>query len=120
MIAVGDAGKAGAAILADYSKHVGKDYQLVSEAPTYTQVAAAFSEALGREVSYVRVPYDTAKQTLMGMGMPEWAMDGLLKLYHLIDSGFPLIDDLGDFKAITGEEPIDLKTWLAPIAENFK
>ena len=113
-------GKAGAAILADYSKHAGKDYRLVSEAPTYTQVAAAFSEALGREVSYVRVPYDRAKQILIEMGIPEWAMDGFLEIYRLIDSGFPLIDDLGDFKAITGEEPTDIKTWLAPIAENFK
>ena len=121
-VTVVDAGKAGAVILADYSKHVGKGYRVVSERQTYTQVAAAFTAALGREISYVRVPYDAAKQAFMGMGMPEWQTDGVLELYHLIDNGSPVInvDDLGDFKAITGEEPTDLKTWLAPIAENFK
>ena len=123
VVAASDAGKVGAAILADHSKHVGKSYQVTSAWHTYAGIAATFSEALGREVSYVRVPYDTAEQTMTEMGVPRWQIDTLFKFYHLIDSGaLEAIakDKVGDYKTITGEEPTDLKTWLAPIAGFFK
>lgn len=57
-----------------------------------------------------------------GMGLPEWQAEGCLELYRLIDSGAPETNatDMGDYKAITGEEPTDLKAWLAPIAKHFK
>ena len=32
---------------------------------------------------------DNAKKYLMGVGLPEWQIDGILELYKLIDSGSP-------------------------------
>jgi len=88
-VAVADAAKAGAAILVDSSKHANKTYAIISDRHTYNDVAAAFVEALGKTVTYNRVPYDAAKQAFLGMGFPNWQVDGIMELYKLIVSGSP-------------------------------
>ena len=60
-----DVAKAGAAILVDPTKHANKTYTIISDRHTYNDVAAAFSEALGKTVTYNRVSYDAAKQALL-------------------------------------------------------
>ena len=121
-VAVGDAGKAAAAVLADPSKHANKTYKIISDRHTFGDVAAAFSEALGKQVNYVRVPYEAAKVAFLGMGYPEWQVDGIMELYKLIDSGSPVINqaDVSEYTQITGEQPTDLKTWVGQVAGAFK
>ena len=121
-VAVEDAGKASAAILSDYSKHVGKTYNVTSDRYTNNELAAAFTEALGKEVKYVQVPYEDAKKAFMGMGFPEWQTDGILELFKLIDSGAPETNqaDISVYKNITGEDPTSLKAWIAKYAAAFK
>ena len=119
-IVVQDAGKAGAVILADPSKHVDKTYKLISGRYTHNEVVAAFSAALGREIKYVRIPYEDAKKSYRGV--EEWRVDGFLELYKLVDVGSKVIDepDRDDFTKITGEKPTDLEKWLSLVAEAFK
>ena len=117
-----NAGKAGAAILADPSKHVNKTYEVISGRITYNDVVTAFSAALGRELKYVRVSYDNAKKPMVGMGMEEWQVNGLMELCKMIDDGHSIFTepDMGDFTRITGEKPTDLKTWIGLVSEAFK
>ena len=121
-VVVEDAGKAGAAILADPSKHAGKVYTIVSDRYTYNDVARGFSEALGKEIKYNRVPYEAAKQAFLGMGYPEWQTDGALELFKLFDSGAPETNfaDMSDFEKLTGEKPTTLKAWIAKYASGFQ
>ena len=121
-VVVDDAGKAAAAVLADWKKHENKTYTIISDCHSYGDVAREFSEAVGREVKYVRVPYDAAKQSLLQNGVPEWQADGLLEMYRLIDAGSPTTNlaDLGDFEKLTGEKPTNLKAWLSKVGEAFK
>ena len=121
-ISMEDAGKAIAAILADPIKHANKTYNLLSDRQTLGQVAEGLSKALGKEVKYIRVPYDAAKQGFLGKGMPEWQIDGLFTLFRLIDSGSPLMNvaDLSAFTQITGDQPTDLNTWLAKYSAGFQ
>jgi uncharacterized protein YbjT (DUF2867 family) len=121
-IVVEDAGKAAAAILADPSKHAGKTYNIVSDRITYNDVAQGFSKALGKEIKYNRVPYEAAKQAFLGMGLPEWQVDGILELFKLFDSGAPEtnVADLSDYEKITGEKPTSLKAWIAKYAPGFQ
>ena len=121
-VAVGDAGKAAAAVLADPSKHANKTYKIISDRHTFGDVAAAFSEALGKQVNYVRVPYEAAKQAFLGMGYQEWQVDGIMELYKMIDNGSPVTNqaDVSDYTQITGEQPTDLKTWVGQVAGAFK
>lgn len=121
-VAVADAAKAAAVVLADPSKHANKTYDINSDRHTFGDAAAAFSEALGKEVKYVQVPYDAAKEAFMKMGFPEWQVDGILELYRLIDSGSPVtnLPDISNFTTLTGEKPTDLKTWVSQVAGAFK
>ena len=121
-IAVADIGKASASILANSSPHVGKSYKLVSDVHSLGDVAECFSSALEREVKCVRVPYEAAKKLFMDMSFPEWQAVGLIETSQLIDSGtsFTTEADLTTYKEITGEDPIDLKTWIKQYAAAFK
>ena len=121
-VVVEDAGQAAAAILADPTKHANKTYEIVSDRHTFGELAEGLSKALGKEVKYVHVPYDAAKQAFLGKGMPEWQVDGIFELYKLIDSGSSVTNtaDLSIFTQITGEQPTDLKAWLAKYAGGFQ
>jgi len=59
---------------------------------------------------------------MMGMGFPEWQVDGIIELYKLIDSGSSTTnqENLSTFKDITGEEPTSLKDWVNAMAPAFK
>ena len=121
-VVVGDAGKAAAAVLADPSKHASKTYVIVSDRHTHNDVAKAFSEALGKEITVTTSTYEEAKKFMMGLGFPEWQVDGILEVYKLIDSGSSTTnqENLSNFKDITGEEPTNLKDWVKAVASAFK
>ena len=121
-VVVEDAGKAGAAVLADWQKHVNKSYTIVSDRHSFDDVAKAFTEAVGKEIKYVQVPYETAKQSILQAGLPEWQVDGVLELYKLIDSDSPATNQasLGDFEKLTNEKPTNLKAWLGKEGGAFK
>ena len=122
LIVAEDAGKAAAAVLADWEKHVNKTYTIVSDRQSFGDVAKAFSEAVGKEVKYVRVPYDAAKKSFVQANVPEWQVNGILDFYKLIDSGSPGANqaDISDFERITGEKPTSLKAWLSKVGGAFK
>ena len=78
-------------------------------------MAAACEEALGKKVTYTRITYDDAKKSYLGMGYPEWQVNGLVELLKLVDEGDPVIamENVGDYEKITVEKPTELKTWMA-------
>ena len=121
-VVVDDAGKAGAVILANYTKHFNTTYTISTDRYTYDDLAKTFSEALGREIKYVRIPYEAAKQAFLKFGMMEWQVDGLLEIFKLIDNDSPLTNnpDLSVYKTLTGEEPTSMKSWVSKYAEAFK
>ena len=122
-VVVADAGKAAAAILLNYQNHTNRTYTIVSDCHTYNEVAAAFNEALGKEIKYIRLSYVAAKQSYMEGGYPKWKVDGILELYRLIDSGSPITNqaDLSQqYEELTGEKPTNLRTWVSQVADAFK
>ena len=121
-VVVSDAGKAAAAILVDPSKHANRTYPIVSNRHTYNDVAKAFSEVLGKEVTITTNSYEEAKKFMMGLGLPEWQVNGVLELYKLIDSGSSSTNQatMSSFKDITGEEPTGLQDWVKAVAPAFK
>ena len=121
-VAVPDVANASASILVSPEKHTNKTYNIISDRHSYNDVAAAFGEALGKTVTYNRVPYEAAKKAMMEMGYPEWQVDGGLELNKLIDAGDPVISmsNIGDYKQITGEEPTSLKSWVALVKAAFE
>ena len=75
-----DIGAVAAAALAEEG-HDGKTYTLTGPtAVTFSEVAGAIGKAIGKEVQFVNVPDEAAKQGMMGVGFPEWLADDLVTL----------------------------------------
>ena len=121
VVSMDDAGSACAVVLASPEKHAGHIYSLVSDRNTFEQVAEAFTRALSREITYMKVSYDEIKQSLQQAGFPEWRIEGFLQFHTTIDSGAAQVLG-GDehFKEITGRNPTKLLTWMNRFAGTFK
>ena len=118
-----DAGNAAAAILSDPTAHANRTYNIVSDKLIFGEVAAIFSEALGRQVRYVQVPFEAAKQSMLQIGFPDWNADGVMELDKLINDDSPVytnLGDLGQYTAITGEKPTDIRTWFDAVKGAFR
>jgi len=119
-IAVSDIGEASAIILANPSGHENKTYKLTNKLHTHTETARAFSEATGKTVDYIQVPYEGAKAAFMGHGLPEWQVDGILELFHHIDAGAPYNREEPDFHNLTGHDPLTIQQWTLQVGGAFK
>ena len=118
-IVVADAGNAAAAVLVNPSIHSNKTYDIVSDRHSYEDVVAAFSEALGKTITYNRVSYDDARKFLSEAGFPEWRTDGVFQYYKHIDVEEDATSG-NDYQTITGEQPTNLATWVSQVKGAFE
>jgi uncharacterized protein YbjT (DUF2867 family) len=64
------------------SGHEGKTYDLTgSQALTHAEMAASLSAALDRQITFVDIPPEVMRETLLGIGFPVWQADGLIEDY---------------------------------------
>ncbi len=69
--------------------HEGKSYILTGpKAISFYDVAATFSNVLGKGVTYVNVPGEAAFDSMIGMGLPEWIAKGYVELSEGFSEGF--------------------------------
>ena len=67
----------------------GKEYILTGPTPvSMTDVAKSFSNVLGEEINYVAVPHETSKEAMIGMGFPEFIVDGYIELNKGFANGY--------------------------------
>jgi len=81
-------------------------------------VAETLSKVLGKEVKYVDVPPEAAKEAMLGMGMPEWIADGIIELAVALSEG------LGDYttddlEKLTGHRANSYETFALDYAQMF-
>ena len=99
--------------------HEGKTYTLTGPASiSFHDVAAALSKALGKQVNYVDVPVDAARQAMISMGLPEWIADAFGKYFEVFS------EDYGDFttpdvEKVTGHPARSYETFARDFAEVF-
>jgi uncharacterized protein YbjT (DUF2867 family) len=61
--------------------HEGKEYTLTGpEDLSYTEAAAIMSEVSGRQIRFVDVPPEAARQGMLAAHMPEWMVDIILEI----------------------------------------
>jgi uncharacterized protein YbjT (DUF2867 family) len=115
-IDVRDTGAVGARILLDPAPHAGKTYEFSGKLVTFPQIAEAFSQALGRKVSYVPVTLQQNEQAVRSRNLPDWLATHMLVVGKgTADGGFsrentkPIVD-------IVGREPTTIKQFV----EDFK
>ncbi|MEX0836754.1 MAG: Ldh family oxidoreductase, partial [Gemmatimonadota bacterium] len=87
-----------AEILAEPEPHSGEIYTLTGPEPvSHQRVAEAIGAAAGREVSYVPVPPEAAREAMLKVGLPGWLADehgnpimeetDVPETYHLLPAG---------------------------------
>ena len=99
--------------------HEGKTYDLTGpESISAQDIAAGLSKALGKEVKYVDVPPEAAREAMLGMGMSEWLADANNEYFKALSEG------LGDFttndvEAVTGHPARSYETFARDFAQAF-
>ena len=99
--------------------HEGKTYVLTGPASiSFHDVAAALTKALGKEVKYVDVPPEAARESMVSMGLPEWMADALIEYSKAFS------EDYGDFTApdferLTGHPARSYETFARDFAQAF-
>jgi NAD(P)H dehydrogenase (quinone) len=88
-VAARDVSEVVATILANPSSHIGKVYELTGpRSQNLTAMAAEYSEALGRPVTYVDVPYQQwLDQELSALGLPDHVFEHIATMARLHSEG---------------------------------
>lgn len=99
-----DVGAVGARVLLD-DGYEGQTYTLSGpESITFAGAAERLSDATGKQIEYVPIPDEGARQGMLDAGMPEWLVNNLITLFGQIRQG--VLSGVTDaVSAITGREP---------------
>lgn len=97
----------------------GKEYILTGpESVSMYDVASSFTKEFGRPVNYIPVPHEASKEAMMGMGFPEFIVDGYIELNEGFTNGFA--DTVtGNVKALTGHAARSVKNFTNDFKEYF-
>ena len=85
--------------------HAGRCYVLTGgEAITYAEIAEALAAATGREIAYVDVAPEAAREGLVQAGMPDWLVEHLDRAFERIRRG-EFAQTTDTVRVLTGREP---------------
>ena len=119
-IAARDVAEVIAIILTDPSMHVGKIYELTGpRSLEMTEMAAEFSAALGRQVTYIDVPFEQWREReLQTLNLPDHVFRHILTMARLhADNRYDRRSD--DFERVTGHRPMSVRDFVARHADQF-
>jgi NAD(P)H dehydrogenase (quinone) len=102
-----------ATVLASPAKHIGKVYELTGpKSQDMHGVAAEYSEALGRPIAYIDVPFEEWRQELVERGLPDHLFQHFLTMARLHAAN--RYDRLThDVEAIAGRPPTSIRDYVA-------
>jgi uncharacterized protein YbjT (DUF2867 family) len=100
--------------------HEGQTYVLTGPAfYSFHDVASALSKALGKEVRYVNVPPEAAREAMIGMGVPEWAAEAYGEYFANYRKGGSA-SPTNEVEKLTGRPPRSLETFARDFAQYFR
>jgi len=119
-IAARDVAEVVATVLMDPSPHIGNTYHLTgASSRDMTAIAAEFSAALGRTITYIDVPFDPwAEQELASLGLPAHVCEHLSTMARLhAENRYDRVTD--DVRKIIGRQPADVEQFVESNPELF-
>jgi len=97
----------------------GKEYILTGpESVSMYDVATSFTKELGRQVNYIPVPHEASKNAMMGMGFPEFIVDGYIELNEGFTNGFADTANK-NVEALTGHPARSVNNFTSDFKEYF-
>jgi uncharacterized protein YbjT (DUF2867 family) len=110
MLDINDLGEVVALALTS-DEHFGKTYELSGITYTNEILAKTLSQVLGRKVSYIDIPEEKAKESMLSNHMPEWMVNAMMELNYITKQGWTA-GYSDDFKNITGREYTSAETFF--------
>jgi uncharacterized protein YbjT (DUF2867 family) len=108
-----------AAVALTEAGHDGRNYVITGPAAlTYTDVARQLSEALGKEVRYVDVPYSAARHAMLRMGVSRWQVEGIVELNEMYKRG-EAVDVTNTVRSVAKKEPVTFAEFARDFANAF-
>ena len=100
--------------------HEGQTYVLTGPALlSFHDVASGLSKALGKEVKYVNVPLEAAREALIGMGISEWLAGAFCEYFENYRKGGSA-GVANDVEKLTGQPPRSFETFARDFAQYFR
>src|SRR5215217_5795949 len=119
MIDARDIGEVAAKVLTEEG-HEGKAYTLTGPAAiSFYDVAETLSEVLGKEVSYVDIPLEKAKEAMLDRGIPEWMVDALNEYAKAHSEGYSDWT-AEDFERLTGHPATHYEQFASDFEQIFR
>ncbi len=98
--------------------HQGKSYNLTGPVSiSFHDVAAALSKALDKQVNYINVPLEAAREGMLGMGMSEWFADAMVGVFQTLRSSADFATT--DVEIVTGHPARSYETFARDFAQVF-
>jgi uncharacterized protein YbjT (DUF2867 family) len=114
-----DVGAAAAVLLSEDGPD-GTAYTVTGpQAATFHDVADALSAATGREIRFVHVPDDAAREALLRSGAPDWLATTLVRLFGKLRAGVA-VDVTDTVRSLTGRPPRSIAEWAREHAAGFR
>jgi uncharacterized protein YbjT (DUF2867 family) len=110
MVDINDLGEV-AAIALTSDNHYGKTYTFTGLTYTNEQLAEKLSEVVGHKISYIDVPEEKAKESMLSNQMPEWMVNAMMELNYITKQGWTA-GYSDDYKNITGKEYTSAETFF--------
>jgi len=117
LVDIDDMGEAIAEILTT-EDHFGQTYEFSGLTYTFAEIADILSKTVGRKISFIDVPEEQARQSMLDNQMPEWMADAMMELNHITKQGWTA-GYSDDFKNITGKEYTSAKTFFTKNKQAF-
>jgi uncharacterized protein YbjT (DUF2867 family) len=86
---------------------------------SYHDIAKAIGDAIGRQIKYVNIPPEAAKQSLLSAGLPEWRADAVLGLMTGTRNGW-MAGVSDDVRKVTGRPAKSFEQWAKENAAAFR
>ena len=119
MIDVREIGEVAAKVLTEEG-HEGKTYTLTGPASiSFYDVAEALSEILDKEVEYVDISLEDAKESLLIMGFSEWMVEALNEYAKAYGEGYGHFTT-DDVEQLTGHPATSYKEFASDFAQMFR
>jgi uncharacterized protein YbjT (DUF2867 family) len=107
-----DSGSLAAHVVRDPAKHAGKTYEYTGARSSFNDFARAFSEALGRSITYVQASMEQAQQTLKARNVPDWLIAHQLAVARVAVNGGFSAENVQPIEEILGRAPFTIQQFI--------
>jgi len=98
----------------------GKEYILTGpQAISMHDVAASFKRILNKDIQYIPVPHQASKESMLGMGFPEFIVDGYMELNEGFSENFADVTT-DNVKILSGNAPKSIDDFVSDFRAYFQ